>query len=103
MKFNAFSLVESLVALSILAFVTAACVFVVGGIYAKAQLNMGEVYGLMKQVENGPVANSIMEHEAVSVEKRVVSDREGISLIVVTAKHRSGRTLLETRRLIRNE
>ncbi len=103
MKLKAFSLIESLVALSILAFVTIASLVIVGKLYSSAQLDMGEVYGAMKQMENRTTHTTSQSFETFVVETSVADHGKGLDEVTITAKHHSGKPILAIKKLVFHE
>lgn len=103
MKLKAFSLIESLVALSILAFVTAGCLYVVGGLYSSSKIDMGQVYNSVKVVENLPLLKTSLNRGAYSVDKVIEPYGDGLLMVTITARHHRGRTLIQTRKIVPDE
>lgn len=103
MKLKAFSLLESLVALSILAFVTIASLVIVGKLYTAAQLDMGEVYGAMKQMENRKTQTASQPFGTFVVEKTVAEHGNGLDEVMITAKHGNGKSILAIKKLVFHE
>jgi len=104
MRLPAFSLMETLVALSILAFVFAASIFLVGDLHARAQFNLGKVYMTVKNLEHAPVsAPSVVDMGAYEVIRSIVPYNAEIDVVTVTAVHRNGRILISIRKLAPHE
>ena len=103
MKLKAFSLMESLVALSILAFVTIGSLVIVGRLYSSAQVNMGEVYGAVKQMENQRNKAASQEFENYVVEKTIADHGNGLDEVTITARHHNGRSILRIKKFVFHE
>ena len=103
MKLKGFSLIESLLALSILAFVTIASLVIVGKLYSLTQLDMGEVYGAVKQMENRKTETASQSFETFVVEKTVTGQGNGLDEVRITAKHHNGKSILTIKKLVFHE
>ena len=104
MRLKAFSLLETVVALSILAFVTAASFYHIGGLYSRSQIDMGQVYLSLKAMENStPIKESIADYGAYQVESTIAKYSSTLDVYTVEAKHKTGRRLLVVKKLIRHE
>lgn len=103
MKLKAFSLLETVVALSILAFVTAASLYHVGNLLSRSQIDMGRVYLLVKAVENTPLSEEARVETEAFVVGRTLSKYSGsLDIVSVEARHKNGRAILVTRKLVRH-
>lgn len=104
MKLKAFSILESLVALSILAFVTASSLYTIGFLYASSQVDMGEVYASIKvaESEEGRTTKT-WEFRTCIVERECREYSTETDVCTLTARQPSGRAILEIRKIIPHE
>lgn len=103
MRLRAFSLTETMVALSIMAFVSAASVHQLAGLYARSKSNLGKAYMLMKTLEHAPAsADRLLEAGPYRAEVTETPREPGLWEVTLRAHMVSGRHLITIRKLVRH-
>lgn len=103
MKLKAFSLLESLVALTVLAFVMVTAIYTIGRLYATSQTDVATVYSSIKEMEVSDTQLSAKEFDGYTVVLEVTSYGNGLDLLSITAVSGSGREIMKIRKLVRHE